>query len=134
MQGIKAPTDVDKLVGSNIRRIRILRGLAQKALAEALGVTFQQVQKYENGANRMSAGRLVHLAEVMDCSIIDLFQGVETPKEARFETFSKNAISAAIFFDAIDDEGQRHALLLLLSSLAGRSIALPQPSSAENND
>ncbi|MDB5440560.1 MAG: helix-turn-helix protein [Caulobacteraceae bacterium] len=70
------PDDVDIAVGATIRLRRKSRGMSQAALAEAVGVSFQQVQKYERGANRASASMLSRLAVALDCSVADLFQGV----------------------------------------------------------
>ena len=54
----KAPNPVDKYVGSRVRMRRIMLGMSQEKLGEALGLTFQQVQKYEKGTNRVGASRL----------------------------------------------------------------------------
>ena len=62
---VKRPDPVDIEVGHRIRIERLARGLSQTALANQLGVTFQQVQKYENGVNRVGAGRLTKIAEVL---------------------------------------------------------------------
>jgi transcriptional regulator with XRE-family HTH domain len=67
---------VDIAVGATIRLRRKSRGLSQAALAEAIGVTFQQVQKYERGANRASASALSRIAVALKCSVGDLFAGV----------------------------------------------------------
>ncbi|MRX32782.1 helix-turn-helix transcriptional regulator [Aminobacter sp. MDW-2] len=69
--------DIDKIVGANIRRIRNVIGMSQQALGDALGVTFQQVQKYEKGTNRISAGKLYQSAEILGCNITKLFEGVK---------------------------------------------------------
>ena len=57
----KAPNPVDKYVGSRVRMRRIMLGMSQEKLGEALGLTFQLVQKYEKGSNRISASRLQHI-------------------------------------------------------------------------
>ena len=67
---------VDVAVGATIRLRRKSRGLSQAALAEAVGVTFQQVQKYERGANRASASALSRIAVALGCGVGDLFTGV----------------------------------------------------------
>ncbi|HEX3367004.1 helix-turn-helix transcriptional regulator [Phenylobacterium sp.] len=64
---------VDVSVGARIRLIRNIRGMSQQALAQAIGITFQQVQKYERGVNRVSASMLVRIAETFDVAISDLF-------------------------------------------------------------
>lgn len=67
------PDPIDVSVGTRIRLTRKLRRLSQQALAEGIGVTFQQVQKYERGVNRVSASMLLRIAEVLDVEISDLF-------------------------------------------------------------
>jgi transcriptional regulator with XRE-family HTH domain len=61
--------DIDRRVGSRLRERRLLLGMSQQQLAMALGVTFQQVQKYENGANRISASRLWDISQRLDVPI-----------------------------------------------------------------
>jgi transcriptional regulator with XRE-family HTH domain len=68
---------VDTLVGRNIRIIRQGRGISQTELASKIGVTFQQVQKYENGTNRVGAGRLFKIASVFKVPISAMFEGAE---------------------------------------------------------
>lgn len=63
------PELVDKHVGLKIRARRKVLGVSQSALADALGLTFQQVQKYERGANRVSASMLVRIAEKLQCTV-----------------------------------------------------------------
>jgi ribosome-binding protein aMBF1 (putative translation factor) len=63
------PNPIDVHVGSRIRLRRTLLGLSQERLADALGLTFQQVQKYERGANRVSSSRLYDLARTLDVSL-----------------------------------------------------------------
>lgn len=64
-------------VGQNIRNIRKERGLSQGQTGKLIGVSFQQIQKYETGTNRVSAPKLVLLARELDVSLMDLFKGVE---------------------------------------------------------
>ncbi len=64
---------VDVTVGTRIRLTRKMRNISQQALAEAIGVSFQQVQKYERGANRVSASMLVRIADTLEVDISDLF-------------------------------------------------------------
>ena len=70
---VKRPDPVDVEVGHRIRIERLSRGLSQTALANQLGVTFQQVQKYEKGVNRVGAGRLVRVAEALDVPVSFFF-------------------------------------------------------------
>lgn len=65
----KSPSLVDKHVASRIRLCRLQKGISQEQLAEALGITFQQIQKYEKGANRISAGRLQEVSRALSTPI-----------------------------------------------------------------
>ena len=70
------PEAVDVHVGSRVRQRRKILGMSQEKLGEALGLTFQQIQKYEWGANRIGAGRLHHISEVLDVPINYFFKDV----------------------------------------------------------
>lgn len=77
----KTPNPVDLHVGMRIRMRRKLLGVSQEALADQLGLTFQQVQKYERGANRVSASKLYAAARALQTSIAWFFQGLADPVE-----------------------------------------------------
>ena len=79
---VKRPDPVDIEVGHRIRIERLARGLSQTALANQLGVTFQQVQKYEKGVNRVGAGRLAKIADTLGVPISFFFDGAPGPKTA----------------------------------------------------
>lgn len=68
---------VDKHVGKRLRVRRSLLGMSQEKLADAIGVTFQQIQKYERGANRVSAGRLLKFSEVLDVPVNYFYEEIE---------------------------------------------------------
>jgi transcriptional regulator with XRE-family HTH domain len=70
----RGPDAVDKLVGRNIRVLRLAKGLSQTELADELGVTFQQVQKYEKGTNRVGSGRLLKISAILGVKITDFFE------------------------------------------------------------
>ena len=72
MSNSKSVNDITVAIAAKIRLRRQQLGISQEKLGEALGITFQQVQKYENGKNRISACRLVALAEALGCSAIEL--------------------------------------------------------------
>jgi transcriptional regulator with XRE-family HTH domain len=78
-------SDLDKLVGHNIRIQRLDRGMTQTELARAIGVTFQQIQKYENGVNRVGSGRLFKIAETLRTPVSALFDGVDQAKTSPSE-------------------------------------------------
>lgn len=71
----KIPNPIDRHVGSRVRMRRMLAGVSQEKLGEALGLTFQQVQKYEKGANRISASRLQQIAKMLDVPVSFFFEG-----------------------------------------------------------
>src|SRR3954452_5726968 len=71
----KRSQPVDTLVGLNVRARRLSRGVSQTELAGAIGVTFQQVQKYEKGTNRMGASRLAQVADFLKMPLVALFEG-----------------------------------------------------------
>jgi transcriptional regulator with XRE-family HTH domain len=72
----KSPNPMDKYVGSRVRMRRLMLGMSQVKLGGFLGVTFQQVQKYEKGANRIGASRLQHMAEILGVPVSFFFDGV----------------------------------------------------------
>ena len=65
---------LDAMVGARIRMFRVDRGMSQTVLAERIGVTFQQIQKYERGANRVGASRLSQIASALDVSVGEFFE------------------------------------------------------------
>lgn len=70
--------DVDAHVGKRLRLRRTMMGLSQEAIAKAVGITFQQVQKYEKGSNAMNASRLFEFAQFMQVPVAYFFEGLET--------------------------------------------------------
>ena len=75
----KAPDPMDIALGAAVRIRRRSIGLSQEALAEQCGVSFQQIQKYENGANRISFSRLVQIARALQCRVVDLMDVLDAP-------------------------------------------------------
>ena len=80
--GERRPNDVDAYVGSRLRQRRKHMNISQEKLADALGLTFQQVQKYERGFNRMSASKLFEAAHFLKSPISYFFEGLARPEEA----------------------------------------------------
>jgi transcriptional regulator with XRE-family HTH domain len=72
---IKIPNAIDKHVGSRLRMRRMMLHMSQEELGQAFGLTFQQVQKYEKGTNRMGASRLQHSAHILDVPVPFFFEG-----------------------------------------------------------
>jgi transcriptional regulator with XRE-family HTH domain len=71
----KSPSPIDRHVGTRVRMRRITVGMSQERLGEALGVTFQQVQKYEKGSNRISASRMQNIAQTLGVPVSFFFDG-----------------------------------------------------------
>lgn len=80
------PHPVDVHVGTRVRMCRTLKGLSQQKLAASLGLTFQQVQKYERGANRISASRLWEMGQILDVPVSHFFEDADAAgvKDSRF--------------------------------------------------
>jgi transcriptional regulator with XRE-family HTH domain len=74
----KAPNPIDKHVGSRVRMRRMMLGMSQEKLGDALGLTFQQVQKYEKGTNRIGASRLQQIAHILQVPVSFFFEGAPT--------------------------------------------------------
>jgi transcriptional regulator with XRE-family HTH domain len=71
----KAPNPIDKHVGSRVRMRRMMLGMSQEKLGDALGLTFQQVQKYEKGTNRIGASRLQQISQILQVPVAFFFEG-----------------------------------------------------------
>ncbi|MGL4637379.1 MAG: helix-turn-helix domain-containing protein [Beijerinckiaceae bacterium] len=102
----KIPNPIDIHVGARVRMRRILAGLSQEKLGDALGITFQQIQKYEKGTNRIGASRLQEAAKVLGVSVNFFFEGVSADI-AMAQGFSEPESSgyAADFLDS--NEGKQ---------------------------
>ncbi|MGP1275285.1 MAG: helix-turn-helix domain-containing protein [Caulobacterales bacterium] len=124
----RSPNLVDRYVGIRIRLRRRVMQISQQALAEKLGVTFQQLQKYENGANRIGAGRLYDLARALEVPIgyfyedfdpaVDPSHRTDEESEA-ISTFigSREGVQLAQAFNRIEDPKVRRHILQLAGSL-----------------
>ena len=75
--------NIDRHIGARLRQRRVLNGLSQQGLADLIGVTYQQAHKYENGRNRISAGRLYAIARVLDVDIGYFFEGLQGDQPSR---------------------------------------------------
>lgn len=83
--------EVDKYVGSRVRMQRTILGLSQEKLADFVGVTFQQVQKYERGANRISASRLLSFSKILQVPVSYFFEGMEETSNLKKIGFAEDA-------------------------------------------
>lgn len=119
--------DVDKHIGNRIRVARTLAGLSQESLGDVLGVTFQQVQKYENGKNRVAACTLVQIAKHLDRSVAfflpdqDDSGAIEDP----FLGLTPQALQVALAFSLIADPTMCATIRTLVVTAATEPIEAP---------
>jgi transcriptional regulator with XRE-family HTH domain len=125
----KIPNPVDKHVGSRMRMRRMILGMSQTTLADALDLTFQQVQKYEKGTNRISASRLQHLADIMQVPVEFFFEGApgrpnmddDTPSPAYVSEFlaTRDGLALTKAFMQIKDAKLRRCIVDLVKGISG---------------
>jgi transcriptional regulator with XRE-family HTH domain len=127
--GRRETNDIDKFVGDRIRHFRAMTGISQQKLAESLGVTFQQLQKYERGENRIGAGRLLMVANALGIPITFLLdqEALEQQKagapiaEAGGPDASRDAYNIGRAFAQITDPEVRRSIATLVRSLADQA-------------
>jgi transcriptional regulator with XRE-family HTH domain len=117
----------DVEIGRKIRALRLQRGLSQSGLADRIGLTFQQVQKYEKGANRVSAGRLQQIAEMLEVPVMFFYGAADgrlRKREARVPMLSflqtKGALRLMRAYTEIPSRTTKYALVLLAEALRKR--------------
>ena len=122
----------DAAVGHNIRVQRLARKMSQTRLAGQIGVTFQQLQKYENGANRVGAGRLLRIAAALDVPVMVLFDGIaanrtsDAPSPSRLLA-SRHPLRLVQAFAVIEDRAVRRALLAVAEGVVARAERARSP-------
>ncbi len=129
---------IDKHVGQQLRSRRSLLGLSQEKLADSIGVTFQQVQKYERGANRISASRLFSFSKILDVSIDYFYEGLPEANDGeddqsnmpqKVKSSNKNGLPEDLLaqketihllraYYSVDSEEKRKVILKLVKSMA----------------
>jgi len=117
---------IDLLVGSRIRMLRKGRGMSQAQLGKKLGVTFQQVQKYENGKNRVGASRIQMISTALDVPVGYFFSdGVGTSRTpAKPLTFDPQALQFAEAFIRLNDRALRKSILDMVEAMARKSSSV----------
>lgn len=104
----------DKIISKNIKRTRRLAGKSQEDVAKAIGISFQQVQKYENEVNRVSAGRLCAIANHLGVPVSVLLAGTSADENPEpVEMFSPEAAKVARLFDELSENAKHTALATL---------------------
>jgi transcriptional regulator with XRE-family HTH domain len=118
----KTPNPVDVLVGSQIRLFRMHRKLSQSELGKMLGVTFQQIQKYERGTNRVGASRLLRMAEALEMPVSEFFAGAEGKgqhsRASKVSIFDPQTFRIAEAFVTLSDKELRAVLVKLVETVA----------------
>ena len=99
----KSPNLTDKHVGSRVRMRRKMLSMSQEKLGDALGLTFQQVQKYEKGTNRIGASRLQHISQILQVPISFFFEGAPKLPGARIKNGAAQSPSYVSDFLATTD-------------------------------
>jgi transcriptional regulator with XRE-family HTH domain len=125
-RGTGVPNPIDVHVGNRVRMRRLLLGMNQETLANALGLTFQQVQKYEGGANRVSASRLSAMAEILGVPISYFFGDLRpedesvSPEDQRWREHLQRpeTIEFIRLYYAIPDQKIRRQFLEMAKTLA----------------
>jgi transcriptional regulator with XRE-family HTH domain len=108
--------DVDVHVARRIQKLRLLRGISQEQIAGELKLTFQQVQKYEKGLNRITAGRLYRLAQLLSVEVAYFYEGLNGKAPDPLSSMSADAIRIAKSFDAIEDERARRMVTAVVAA------------------
>lgn len=129
----KSPNPVDKHVGSRVRMRRMMINMSQEKLGESLGITFQQIQKYEKGTNRIGASRLQHISSVLGVPVAFFFEGApatgtgpgglaEDASPAYVADFLATSEGLALTraFTRIADSKVRRRIVDLVEALAGK--------------
>ncbi len=131
----KAPNPIDKHVGSRVRMRRMMLGMSQEKLGDALGLTFQQVQKYEKGTNRIGASRLQQISLILQVPVAFFFEGApdlpavgladngggEAPSPTYVSDFlaTSDGLALTKAFMRIDDAKLRRRIVDLVEQIAG---------------
>ena len=120
---VKSPTDIDRQVGKRLRALREEAGMSQTALGERSGITFQQVQKYENGVNRVSIGRLIQFCEALGVPTSQVLDGLSTARQPKADPLqplrTERGVRLAKAWDRLDPKKQA-VILSLIEETAGR--------------
>ncbi len=128
----KSPNPTDKHVGARVRMRRMMLGMSQEKLGDALGLTFQQVQKYEKGTNRIGASRLQQISQILQVPVSFFFEGApainndgsgfdDAPSPAYISDFlaTSDGLALTRSFMRIKDSKLRRRIVDLVEQIAG---------------
>ena len=123
------PNPIDKHVGRRVQIRRKALGMSQTNLADRIGISFQQVQKYETGINRIGASRLQHIAKILNAPIPFFFEGAPGQQKVSRTAPSPNAVTEFVAtseglalvkaFTRIKSHKARRAIVMLVEAIAG---------------
>jgi len=126
-----APDDRDRVIGLRVKAYREIKGLSQTELGSSLGVTFQQIQKYETGRNKVSVSRLIDMCKILDVSLMNFVSGLETPAKAQVIAVSdvkqdkiihdparnKEAAQLLKIYNSVESDEDRKEIMNVLKAL-----------------
>jgi transcriptional regulator with XRE-family HTH domain len=122
----RSPDRVDIEVGQRLRTFRLQKGLSQEKLGDQLGLTFQQVQKYEKGTNRIGAGRLQRIADILEIPVADFFTSHKQGGAAPAEIFKLLDTAAALrlvrAYSRIREPRLQQAITRLVERIAADNV------------
>src|SRR5450759_2807702 len=131
----KLPNPIDTHVGSRVRMRRMMLGMSQEKLGDALDLTFQQVQKYEKGTNRIGASRLHHIADILQVPVASFFEGApgqlkadsNDPSPAYVSDYLATTDGLALIkaFTQIKDAKLRRSIVDVVKAVSYTHLTLP---------
>lgn len=116
--GSRSPNEYDKQVGEKIRQLRVRRSMTLQGLAEAVGVSHQQLQKYETGSNRLSAGMVPIVANALGVGILDLFERADTSGDGNKNEAERLREECQIWLRRVNSENTLRVMSRVLKVLA----------------
>ncbi|WP_120497840.1 helix-turn-helix domain-containing protein [Kiloniella sp. EL199] len=116
---------IENHVGQKIRERRTMLGLTQQQLADLIGVTYQQAHKYERGINRVSAGRLFEISQVLGVGVSFFYEGLDSDQDTVSER-QRMCLDLARNFTNIKNEKHQDALSMLCRVLSEQSLSDPE--------
>lgn len=116
--GSRSPNDIDRLVGRNLRQLRLEAGLSLQELAARIGLSHQQLQKYETGSNRLSVGLLPGFAEALGVDVTVFFQDADNPSSSGQARTDKLRSQCETLLQRTESEDTLRSMLSVLKALA----------------
>jgi len=116
----KKPSEIDLEIGSRIRQQRLAMNVSQESLGEALDLSFQQIQKYEKGLNRVTGHRLQQIAAVLDVPITHFLDAAPVPREVESLLLQDNATSLRLLraYNRIKNQATQRQFVFLIEQIA----------------